>query len=209
MRRIANPSFPAFAIAFGLGVVFTPATASAQNVAKPPERGARFHLAAGASLGFQNRKEYGASDFSRVYPEIVAYGYFGGFMGPLWLRPGVRLAYVTEQAEMPQATRVEERDFVYSGELGFVYDWYVIPSLTVGGGAISRRIKLVTKEPVQDGGGRIGGSESLPLLYAQGGVGVPLFSGFAVVEPFYRYSWVERDSRITYTYGLEVTLQIL
>lgn len=213
MRRIPIPSPLASALATVLALacpaMLAPTRASAQDVASPSSGGARFNLAAGASFGFQNRKEYGASDFSRVYPEIVAYGYLGGFMGPVWFRPGLRLAYASEQAEMPQATRVEERDFAYSGELGFVFDWYVIPSLTVGGGAISRRIELVTETPVQGGGGSIDTTETLPFLYAQGGVGIPLFSGFAVVEPFYRHSWVKRDARITSTYGLEVTLQIL
>jgi len=84
----------------------------------------------------------------------------------------------------------------------------VVPSLSVGGGAISRRIKLVTKEPVS-GRADIDKSETLPLVFVQSGIGVPLWKGFVVAEPFYRHSWVKQDARITYTYGLEITVQIL
>jgi hypothetical protein len=179
------------------------------SIAASASRASSFQLAVGGSFGFQNRNEYGTSSFTRVHPELVTYGYFGGFLGPVWLRPGLRIAYLAEQPEMPQSARVEERDWTFAGELGAVFDWYVLPSLTMGGGVIRRRIELVTKGAVSGGRDDISRTEVLSFLYGQLGVGIPLWKGFVVVEPFYRYSGVKGDARITSTYGLEFTFQVL
>lgn len=171
-------------------------------------QGFEAHLATGLGMGFQNRNEYGTGSFSRLYPEFVTYGYLGGFMGPLWIRPGLRIAYASEQPEMPQSVRVEERDLSFSGEVGIVLDWFVVPSLAVGGGVLSRQVKLVTEGAVSAGTNDISTNEQLPFFHVQAGVGIPLWEGFVVVEPLYRYSWVTQDSRITYSYGAELTFQI-
>ena len=166
-------------------------------------------LATGVSFGFQNRNEYGTGSFSRIYPEILVYGYLGGFAGPVWFRPGLRLAYASEQAEMPQSLRVEERDFSGAAEVGVLYDWYVIPSFALGGGIISRKIELVTEGAASSAGDSVGASETLPFIHAQLGVGIPLWQGFVVVEPYYRYASVQKDARITSSYGLELTFRVL
>ncbi|MCA2959189.1 MAG: hypothetical protein IOD12_02995 [Silvanigrellales bacterium] len=197
---VSTASLALSASAF-FGVFFAAPSAHAE--------GFEAHLASGLGLGFQNRNEYGTGSFSRFHPEFVTYGYLGGFLGPVWLRPGLRVAYASEQPEMPQGLRVEERDLSFGGELGFVYDWYVVPSLALGGGVISRQVKLVTKGVISSSENDISKKETLPFLHLQAGVGIPLWKGFMVVEPLYRYSWVERDARITYTYGLEMTFQIL
>jgi len=199
-------SFLGAAITPILGAVLAPALLS------PPcarAEGFEAQLATGASFGFQNRNEYGTGTFSRIYPEILAYGYLGGFAGPVWLRPGLRLAYVSEQVEMPQSLRVEERDFSVAGELGVVYDWYVVPSLALGGGIISRKISLKTSGAISSGEDAVSTSETLRFLQAQVGVGIPFWKGFVVVEPYYRYASVEKDARIKSAYGLELTFRVL
>ena len=207
MTRVFAPLSSAVLLALiaCVAAAASPARADAPRAEEPRT----FQLATGASFGFQNRKEYGTADFTRAHPEIVVYGYFGGFLGSAWLRPALRVAYLAEQPEMPQSLRVEERDWTFAGELGAVYDWYVVPSLSVGGGVIRRRIELVTKGAISVGREDISRTEVLPFVHGQIGVGIPLWKGFVVVEPFYRYTGVKGDARITSTYGLELTFQVL
>jgi hypothetical protein len=171
------------------------------------EKDWQFQLATGLGLGLQERKEYGSSTFSRYHPEWVAYGYLGGPMGPLWLRTGFRVAGLYEQPEMPQSARVEETDWSGAGELGVVWDSYLVPSLAVGGGLIRRKIEFVSRFPVE-GSHKLDRVEHLPFLYAQLGLGIPFFRGFVVVEPYYRKTWVKADARTGDTLGAEMTFQI-
>ena len=205
MKIIAPESFCRaswFPIFLGLlfGVVSFASSSQAQGEKS-------FHLATGASLGLQIRKDYGEGSFKRIYPELVVLGYVATPAEQLWIRPGFRLAYVTEQPEMPRALRLEERDLVSSLELGVVYDWYVIPSLHVGGGMARRSIVLKTAEPVEKKES-INTTESLYFSHYQFGVGFPFGKGLAVAEPFYRYSVYSRDNRISSHYGIELTFQI-
>jgi hypothetical protein len=166
-----------------------------------------FQMAVGGSLGLQMRKDYGEGVFKRTYPEIVTFGYLPTPLPHTWLRPGLRFAYVAEQPEMPKGLRLEERDFVSSAELGFLYDWYVIPSLAMGGGFARRSLQLKTSPPIEQKEG-ISSTENLPFMYGQLGLGVPFGKGFVVVEPFYRYSSYSRDSRISWQYGVELSFKI-
>jgi hypothetical protein len=169
---------------------------------------ADFQLAVGGSLGLQIRRDYGEGSFKRLYPEFVTLGYVSTPVSNLWLRPGFRLAYVTEQPEMPQGLRLEERDLVTSLEAGFVYEWYVVPSFSAAGGLARRSLELKTSEPIEIKDG-IKSTENLLFCHFQVGVGIPLGKGFAVLEPFYRYNLYQKDNRIGSQYGLEMTLQVL
>jgi hypothetical protein len=167
-----------------------------------------FQLAAGGTLGLQVRKDYGEGEFKRLYPELLVFGYLATPLPHFWLRTGLRLAYVTEQPEMPKGLRIEERDTIGAAEVGIVYDWYVMPTLSVGGGVARRKIELITQAPIEQKEG-ISATKNLVFWHSQIGLGLPIGKGFAVVEPFYRYEIYPDDSRISGHYGFEVSFQIL
>lgn len=165
--------------------------------------------AAGLGVGWQTRRDYGASTFSRVMPEVVFYGYLGPLGGNVHLRPGARLGYTAFQPEMPSAVRVEESDLSVSGEIGVVYDWYLVPSVSLGGGLIHRSIALKTAAPVSAGSEQISRTENLPHVFAQVGVGLPLWNGFIVLEPYARFASVQGDGRVGTQFGVEITAGVL
>jgi hypothetical protein len=167
-----------------------------------------FQLAAGTSLGWLSRRDFGEGNSERFYLEPVVHGYFPTPVQHLFLRPSLMASYVWTQPEMPQALRIEETDFYFGLGAGFVYDWVVLPSLSFGAHWVNRSIKLVTKDPVTVENDQISRSENLTALYAQLGLGVPLFEGFLVIEPFYRFRVFLDDERESGAYGIETTLQI-
>lgn len=167
-----------------------------------------FQIAAGLSAGWLRREDFGDGSFSRFTPEVIVFGYLPVF-DPVFLRPGLRVSYAWQQPEMPKSVRVEENDLAASAELGVLYESYAIPSLTLGVGYISRKIRLVTEKPVVSVNSDISTRDSLYFASVQAGVGIPLWKGFVVAEPYVRYVLAAGDSRLGLGFGVEVTFQIL
>ena len=167
-----------------------------------------FQLAAGTSLGWLSRRDFGEGYSERIYLEPVVHGYVATPFRNLFFRPSVMFSYIWDQPEMPQALRVEEYDLYLGFGAGLVYDWFVVPSLSLGSQIVRREIRLVTKNAVAVERDRISRSEKLFALYVQLGLGVPLFHGFLVMEPFYRFRYFADDPRESGAYGIEMTLQI-
>lgn len=46
------------------------------------------------------------------------------------------------------------------------------------------------------------------MVYAQAGLGIPLFRGLVVLEPQLRYERIHRDERLQWRYGLELTVRL-
>ncbi len=179
------------------------ASAAAPVRAEPRER---VQAAAGAVLGWQHRKDFGEASRQNLVLELVGVGYVPLPYRRLHARPGVRLGYSgLEQAPQPEGVALEERDLTASAEVGVVYDGVAIPSLAIGGGVVIRRIDLVT-----DGvaGGGLDRGETLPMLYAQAGLGLSFAGGLVVVEPQLRYERVHRDERLRWRYGVELTVRV-
>lgn len=173
-----------------------------------PEAQSSALLAAGFSLGLAKRQDYGDSSFFRFTPELLVHSYYG-LSSEFYLRPGARFSYAWTQPEMPKSLQVREKDFGYSAELGVLYESYVVPSVTLGIGAISRSVTLITKKPIDASSAQISGNQTLPFLSLQAGVGVPLWNGFFVIEPYVRYQFVRDDKRMGLGFGLELTVQVL
>ncbi|APJ03980.1 hypothetical protein [Silvanigrella aquatica] len=166
-----------------------------------------FHVAVGGGMAFYSVQSYGESTFTQMAPEIVAYGYYNLFQS-FWLRPGIRMNYSWLQPDMPQAIRIEERDFRYLAEVGVVFDWIVVPSLSYGFGYDYRTTNFKVNAPIVSYVDDISGSEFIPFSQFQLGLGFPIFKGLILIEPYGRYTIVQNDSRYGWGYGFEVTFQV-
>jgi hypothetical protein len=166
-----------------------------------------FQMAVGGSAHWLVRRDYGAGTFTHFSPELIVFGYIP-FYESLSLRTGVRMGYSWEQPDMPVAIQIIEKDLSVSAEVGVVFDWYLVPSLTVGGGSLFRSLEYKTEAPISTGFDKKSRSQTLPLFFVQAGAGLPLFKGLVVAEPFFRYLQVKGDERFGLGYGVELTFQI-
>lgn len=166
-----------------------------------------YTLATGLTLAWTIRNDYGEHSWRRFMPESITYFYLP-LVNSLFLRPGVRIGYAWIQQQMPQAVRIEETDLMVSGEVGLLWDWYIVPALSFGAGVDQRKITLKTEEPVEDNTSGISTTETMPFWDAQVGVGIPIAKGRVVLEPFARYWNIKGDDRSHWTFGLETTVGI-
>jgi hypothetical protein len=185
----------------GLASVQVPIHASAE------ERSV-FQGAVGTSFGFLNRRDYGEGDSRRFFIEPAFHAYLALPVAGLFGRGTFHFSYVWQQPEMPQSLRVTERDLSAGLGMGLVYDWYVIPAVTVGAEFARRDIKIETSTPIQSNGSRISDTENLIGYFTQLGVGVPLLHGLMVFEPFYRFRFFPKDEREGAAYGIDVSVQL-
>jgi hypothetical protein len=167
-----------------------------------------FQGAVGTSFGFVNRRDYGEGDSRRFFLEPAFHAYLALPVDGLFGRGTFHFSYVWQQPEMPQSLRVKEQDLYAGLGMGLVYDWYVIPAVTVGMQFARRDIKIETSAPIQSNGSRISETENLMGYYTQLGVGIPLLHGVMVFEPFYRLRFFPEDEREGAAYGIDVSVQL-
>lgn len=107
------------------------------------------------------------------------------------------------QSEQPQALAVREYDLAARLELGVTLTGPIWPSLSVGGGAAARWIRVAGDTP---GGGAsaINRTELLPAVDAQLSVALPVRRGTVLIEPFVRRQWVLGDARLDWAWGLDL-----
>jgi hypothetical protein len=167
-----------------------------------------FQGAVGANFGFLNRRDYGEGDSRRFVFEPVFHGYLALPVDGLFARGTFHFSYVWQQPEMPQSLRVTERDLYAGLGMGMVYDWHVIPAVTVGMQFVRRDIKIETSVPVRGNGSQMSDTENLIGYFTQLGLGIPLLNGLMVFEPFYRFRFFPEDEREGAAYGIDVSVQL-
>lgn len=182
--------------------------AEAQETLQQKPRPPLMQGAGGLSLGVVNRRDYGEGHSTRILVEPVFHLYFALPPDQLFVRTSLHFGYLWQQPEMPRAVRVEERDLYGGVGVGLLWDWIVIPSLSLGPQLVHRQTQLKTSTPVRVAQDPISRSEQLLGWFVQAGVGVPLLKGLLVFEPFYRYRWFADDARESWGYGLETSVQI-
>lgn len=165
-------------------------------------------LAIGGGTAVYYSQPYGEQTMLQPAPEAVVYAYFP-IGKDFFLRPGVRLNISWDQSETPQALKVKETDFRYFGELGVVYDWFVLPSLAVGVGLDHQNIKFSTSYPVYLTYDRISATANFFASYFQASVGFPLIKGWLVIEPYARYTIIQDQGFHGFGYGIEATIEII
>lgn len=162
-------------------------------------------FAAGVSLGFLRVQELGAVHRFSFIPSLVGYAYVP--VAPrLFLRPGVRFGYAgLDQAASSHGASLEEHSLQGSAELGLQYDAWLVPALSVGAGAQRREIDFVGRGIVLDSDA-IDRTEWLGLVYAQAGLGIPLWEGVLVIEPYARLQHTFSDARSLLQLGGDITI---
>ena len=161
----------------------------------------------GASIGWQMRRDFGGANRAAFAPELWAGAYLDGPRERVYWRPALRIGFVgLDQAEMPGALQIEERDATVSAELGAVYDGVVVPSLAIGAGPVLRFIDFQTADPVTAESDPISNTELLGRVYVQLGVGLPLLGGALVLEPSARIQQVFGDDRVRFRFATDISL---
>jgi len=198
--------------ALGSSVLAQPAGGHAQAPRTPPteceQRARKFGMALGFGLAEELRSDYGSSVRGAFSPELLALGYVALPLRDLYLRPGVRLGYDgLGQPDMPREVRVAERSLREQLELGLVYDWVVVPALSMGAGLLQRFIELETRGSVM-GTHALNHREQLGVIYGALGLGIPIERGLVVIEPFVRLQHVFSDNRALLRVGVDVSLRL-
>jgi hypothetical protein len=164
-------------------------------------------IAAGGSMAWSLRQQYGARSEFYFSPEAVLLGYFP-IAGKLHGRTGMRGSYLWEQPDMPSSLRVEEKDFSALIDAGFVWSGVVVPSVAVGVGRIWRSTRLVVSEPIVATNSNITSESQLDFWSVQVGLGLPVEPSFLLVEPFWRYQRVSKDWRLSSVLGIEASFSL-
>jgi long-subunit fatty acid transport protein len=166
-------------------------------------------LAIGGGTSVYYSESYAEQTVTETAPEAVIYAYFPVGKNFL-LRPGVRLNISWDQTENPQALHIKETDFRYFAELGIVYDWVVLPSLSVGVGVDRQHLKFTTEYPISISYDHITATTNLFASYFQASVGFPLVKGWLVIEPYVRYTLLQDQGGAQgLGYGIEATIEII
>lgn len=162
-------------------------------------------LSLGAAIGWQVRDDVGPFDRTVLTPELILQGYLATPVDDVFLRVGLRVGYGIEQAESPTSLRFLEHDIGAHFALTLLYDWWVVPTLTVGTGPLIRVLEVSTDVPI-DAENDLSDVSVLFSGYLQIGVGLPIAKGILIIEPFARYEWVPADARILNRFGTDVTV---
>jgi len=207
-RRIAALG-SALALTLGLSQAASAQEASAQEDAPPAAaqdstQAPPVSFALGASVGFLQQQGLGAETQAKFIPGLLGLAYVP--VAPhLFLRPGVRFSYVgLTQAPSSFGARIEERGVQGTAELGISYDAWLVPALAVGGGANYRSIDFIGRGIVADSDA-MDRVEWLGMVFAQVGLGLPLFRGALVVEPNLRLQHTFTDERSLLQFGIDLT----
>ena len=159
----------------------------------------------GLNLAWLTRRDYGAKDYRRFSPELMAYRYGELPWVDCYWRAGARLGFARGQPEMPRAVRIEESDTTVSIEGGLLREWHLVPSISWGLGYDFRTTKIKTSAPIDTTDDRFNRKERLMFWYLQSGIGLPLYSGMFMIEPVVRYQSIEFDDRSRWLLGFETT----
>lgn len=186
--------------------------AGAQQDAPAPQDGSQRDthspsFALGVSLGFLQQQGLGAQTEAAFVPSLVGFGYVPVFPR-LFLRPGLRLGYEgLSQSPSSYGARVQEHGVQGTAEIGLVYDAWLVPSFTVGAGVDYRSINFVGRGIVADSD-VLDHKEWLGLAFAQVGLGLPLFQGAFMVEPYARVQRTFTDDRSLLQLGFDLTFAL-
>jgi hypothetical protein len=184
-----------------------PLTASVARAEDVPSSRQGAVYAVGVGAAWMLRQDYASRLFHRFYPELSGYRY-DNLTGSLWLRTGLRGGYAWTQPDMTVSVQIQERDFMWGGELGLALNWYVVPILAVGAQQIVRKTTLEVAPPVTASRDRISGSETLNLGFVHAGVAFPVAGDLINIEPWGRWFYSPDDWRLKGSYGIEASVRI-
>lgn len=163
--------------------------------------------ALGVSLGFLQQRALGNTSHTAFIPSLLGLAYVP--LAPrLFLRPGLRVGYTgLNQAGASYGARINEHGVQGTAELGLSYDAWLVPAFAIGTGIDYRSVNFVGRGIVADSDA-IDRKEWLGLGFAQAGLGVPLFRGALVVEPYARLQYTFSDDRSLWQMGLDLSFAL-
>ncbi len=163
--------------------------------------------ALGVSLGFLQQRALGNTSHTAFIPSLLGLAYVP--LAPrLFLRPGLRLGYTgLNQAGASYGARIEEHGVQGTAELGISYDAWLVPAFAVGTGFDYRSVNFVGRGIVADSDA-IDRKEWLGLGFAQLGLGIPLFRGGLVMEPYARLQYTLSDDRSLWQLGFDLSFAL-
>ena len=163
-------------------------------------------ISLGAAFAASNRNDGGGVTSRIHHYEVFAQSYVSLPAENLFLRPGVRFGYEhipDEQA--PQSIKIREQSFRGGLELGILYESFMVPSISLQAGVMRRKLTLDTSSQITSKSTDFPTIEWLPLGTLNLGLGIPIEGGKLVLEPFYRFVWIAKDTRQTSQWGIDAS----
>ena len=163
-------------------------------------------------VAFVNTTVTDASGLSEQVPsyEVFAQCYLNLSSESLFLRPAVRLSYEpSPDIERSKSVAITEKNFKSAVELGLLYNWHLVPTMSLQGALIRRSLDLSLDSKIsRDSKHDISRTEYLWQGGLTVGLGVPVLQGDLVLEPFYRFIRQNSDDRRNHQWGLDVSYAI-
>jgi hypothetical protein len=140
---------------------------------------------------------------THIRPDFIGGVY--GQLGPSFFHKiGGRIGIDLIQPEMPNALRIEERDYRFLVEGALIWNLYLPLSLGVGTGLLHRSTKLVLRDSIEAAiDDPITDRSNLGILTVQLGVGMPIEGGIMLLEPYFRYVKISKDTRQLFELGFD------
>jgi len=124
-------------------------------------------------------------------------------INPPWF---LRLTLIADQPfddqEFQKTLQFYRKDYGFTLETSLLYEWIVIPTLTIGQGLYYQKINILYTKNTGD---QLSHSDILYYLYAQLGVGIPIQKGEWILEPFLRFAYAPEDPELFFGYGVHLS----
>lgn len=160
-------------------------------------------------LGVANTQQTDTSQLVTRIPsyELFAQSYLSTSVPEVFVRPGIRLSYEPPaNIEQPRGINITEKSYRTGLEVGVLYNGYLVPSLVLTGTLVARRLQLESDSSVIF---RNPNDLTRTEWLAQGGItvglGLPVKELSVVIEPFYRFIWLQKDERQRCQWGFDVS----
>lgn len=163
-------------------------------------------ISLGAAFAASNRNDGGGVTSRIHHYEVFAHSYLRSRSEGLFFRPGVRFGYEhIPDEEAPQSIKIREQSFRGGLELGILYEGFMVPSVSLQAGVLRRQLTLEKGAQVISESKSFPTIEWLPTTTMNLGLGVPIEGGKLILEPFYRFVWIAKDTRQTSQWGIDAS----
>ncbi len=163
-------------------------------------------ISLGAAFAASNRNDGGGVTSRIHHYEVFAQSYLKSPADNLFFRPGVRFGYEhIPDEEAPQSIKIREQSFRGGFELGILYEGLMVPSVSLQAGVLRRKLTLDTSSQITSKSTDFPTIEWLPTGTLNLGLGLPIEGGKLILEPFYRFVWIAKDTRQTSQWGIDAS----
>jgi hypothetical protein len=141
--------------------------------------------------------------------EIFTQGYLQLPFDNVFLRPGARLGFGYNDSDGPSnPIRIFETTYKAGAELALLYSGIVVPTFSIQGFVLNRALKLSLPDNVTTNSNLMNRTEWLYSNTVSLSVGIPVFDGRVLIEPFYRLVNIDNDFRQDDLFGCEFSVSM-